>query len=105
MRNDAPIMLAEWAARVNAETRRVMGVSVGPELPERREARAYLAGLMTDEEAAACAAADVERVRAFCGHPDEEDDDGWPREAWAQAAREYHAERRGRVSLLDEGRP
>jgi hypothetical protein len=64
MRNEAPvIVLAEWAARVNAETRACMGVVVRPELPERQEARAYLAGLMSDQEAAACVAADLARVR------------------------------------------
>lgn len=68
MRNEAPVIVfAEWAARVNAETRRVMGVSVAPEIPERQEARAYLAGLMTDEQAAACVAADLERVRSLGG--------------------------------------
>jgi hypothetical protein len=106
MRNDAPIVLAVWAARVNAETRAFMGVVVGPELPEyspppdkfhrgRREARVYLDRLMSAEEAAACAAADVERVRAIRerGECPCEDDDGWDREAWAQAAREYHEAR------------
>jgi hypothetical protein len=85
-------------------TRRVMGVSVAPEIPERREARAYLVDLMSDQEAAACVAADLARVWALCGHLDE--NDGWERdrEAWANAAREYHRERGGRVSLLDEGR-
>lgn len=64
MRNEAPvIVLAEWAARLNAETRTCMGHSVAPEIPERQEARAYLAGLMSDQEAAACVAADLERVR------------------------------------------
>ena len=101
MRNDAPIVLAEWAAQTNAETRRLMGVSVAPEIPERQEARAYLSGLMSDEEAAAArVAADLERVWALCGPPpDEEDDDGWPREAWAAAAREYREDRGDRVSL------
>lgn len=34
MRNEAPvIVLAEWAARANAQTRRVMGVSVRPLFP------------------------------------------------------------------------
>lgn len=61
MRNDAPIVLAEWAARVNAETRTCMGVSVFPE--ECREAQAYLDGLMSDQEAAACVAADLAAVR------------------------------------------
>jgi hypothetical protein len=65
MRNDAPVVLAEWAARVNAETRAFMGVVVRPELPERQEARAYLAGLMSDQEAAACVAADLARVRVW----------------------------------------
>ena len=70
MRNEAPvIVLAEWAARVNAETRACMGVSVAPEIPERQEARAYLAGLMSDQEAAACVAADLARVRALGGRP------------------------------------
>jgi hypothetical protein len=83
MRNDAPIVLAEWAGRVNRETRATMGVSIGPELSEyspppdkihraRREARAYLTDLMSDEQAAACAAADLERVRAIREHPDDE---------------------------------
>jgi hypothetical protein len=63
MRNEAPvIVLAEWAAQTNAETRAFMGVSVTPEIPERQEARAYLAGFMSDDEAAACVAADLERV-------------------------------------------
>ena len=85
MRNEAPvIVLADWAARTNAETRRVMGVSVAPEISERQEARAYLDGLMTDREAAACAAADLARVWALCGQPDEQDDYRWPRELWAQ---------------------
>ena len=98
MRNEAPvIVLAEWAALANAETRACLGVSVTPEIPERQEARAYLAGLMSDQEAAARVAADLERVWALCGPPpDEEDDDGWPREAWANAAREYHNDRGGR---------
>ena len=59
MRNDAPSVLAEWAALANAETRRLMGVSVAPEIPERQEARAYLSGLLSDEEAAARVAADM----------------------------------------------
>lgn len=59
---------------------------------------------MTDEEATACVAADIERVRSLCGHQDEGDDGGWDREAWAQATRAYHEERGGRVSFLDEGR-
>jgi hypothetical protein len=53
-----------------------MRVVIGPELPAyssppdkfhraRREARAYLDGLMTDEEAAACVQADIEYVRAL----------------------------------------
>jgi hypothetical protein len=105
MRDEARVIqLDEWAARVNCETRRLMGVSVTPELPERQEARTYIAGLMTDEEAAARLAADLERVRALCGHPpDEEGDDGRPREAWAQAAREYHKLRGSRVSLAWAG--
>ena len=102
MHNDAPIVLAEWAAQANAETRRLMGVSVAPEIPERQEARAYLSGLLSDEEAAAArVAADLERVRALCGPPpDEEDDDGWPREAWAAAARDYRKDRRPGLARL-----
>ena len=99
MHNDAPIVLAEWAARTNAETRRVMGVSVAPEIPERQEARAYLAGLMSDEEAAAArVAADLERVRSLGGRPRDEDA-GLAREAWAAAARDYRKDRGDRVSL------
>jgi transposase len=101
MRNEAPvIVLAEWAARTNAESREAMGVSVGPEIPERRYARAYLADLMSDTEAAACVADDLARVWALCGHPDE-DDDGWDREAWASAAREYRKDRGNRPSLVE----
>jgi hypothetical protein len=46
---------------------------------------------------AACAAADVERVRALR-------EDCWDRdrESWARAALDYHKERAGRISLLDE---
>ena len=96
MRNEAPIIqLDAWAARTNAETRRLAG-SVAPE--ECIEARAYLDELMTDREAAACRASDLERVWALCA-PDEEDDHGWPRELWAQAAREYHKSRGNRVSI------
>jgi hypothetical protein len=69
MRNDAPSVLAEWAALANAETRRLMGVSVAPEIPERQEARAYLSGLLSDEEAAARVAADMERVRSLGERP------------------------------------
>lgn len=58
MRNEAPVIeLAEWAARLNAETRACMGVSVAP--AELLEARGYLDGLMSDEEAAARVAADL----------------------------------------------
>ena len=49
-----------------------MGVSVAPEIPERQEARAYLAGLMSDQEAAACVAADLARVRSLGGRPRDE---------------------------------
>jgi hypothetical protein len=102
MRSDAPIVLAEWAAQANAETRRLMGVSVAPEIPERQEARAYLSELLSDEEAAARVAADLAGARALCGHPpDEEDDGGWSREAWASAAREYHKDRGNRPSLVE----
>lgn len=99
MRNDAPSVLAEWAALANAETRACMGVSVAAEIPERREARAYLAGVMPDEEAAARVAADLERVRAIR----ERGDDGWERDrqSWADAAGEYHKERGNRVSLVE----
>ena len=114
MRNDAPvIILAEWAARVNAETRAFMGVVVGPELPEytpppdhkfhraRREARTYLAGLMDDDELAAAADSDLARV---C--PDAEDDgDPWNAPSWREAAVDYHKKRGGRVSIIDVGGP
>jgi hypothetical protein len=94
-------VLAEWAERVNTETRAFMRVSISPELPERQEARAYLSGFLNDEEAAARVAADLERVWALCGHQDEEDDDGWDREAWAAAGREYHRDRSNRVALVE----
>ena len=45
-------------------------------------------------------AADLARVWALCGQPDEQDDYRWPRELWAQAAREYHESRGSRVSLV-----
>ena len=87
MRDEARVIqLNEWAARTNAETRRVMGVSVVPE--ECRSARAYLAGLMTDEEAAARVAADVERVRAIR--------DPWSGPSWRDAAIEYREARGSR---------
>ena len=93
MRNDAPSVLAEWAERMNDETRAYMGVSTGPELPKyspppdkfhraRREARAYLDGLLSDEEAAACVAADLERVCAIRARVRSDcEDDGWDHDA------------------------
>jgi hypothetical protein len=95
MRNDAPIVLAEWAARMNAQTRACMGVVVRPELPERHEARAYLAGLMTDQEAAARVAADVERVRSLGGRPrDEYEGLSWSFAAACRAADEKQRRKR-----------
>jgi len=101
VRNDAPLILSEWAERVNDETRAFMGVVVG-KLPAyspppnkfhcaRREARVYLDGLLSGEEAAACVQADVERVRAM-----RERD-----AAWSAAARDYHKDRGNKVSLVE----
>lgn len=100
MRNDAPVVLAEWAAALNAETRTFMGVSVAPEIPERQEARAYLAGLMGDEEAAARVAADLERVHKFV----DISDDAWSAPSWREAALEYY-QKRGTRALIVESEP
>jgi predicted type IV restriction endonuclease len=72
--DEASLVRDEWADAANRETRRVMGVWIGEELAEylpppdaehrlRRWAQAYLSNLMTDEEEAACVAADLRRVR------------------------------------------
>jgi hypothetical protein len=99
MRNEAPvIVLAEWAAQANAETRIFMGVSVAPEIPERQEARAYLASFMSDEEAAACVSADLERVDQLKFEPIS--DDTWSAPSWHEAAVEYHQARGNRLSIV-----
>jgi hypothetical protein len=73
---EASLIPDEWADAASRETRRQMGVWTGEPLPaywppyspaavERAlaEARAVFDGLKTDEEAEACAAADMWRVR------------------------------------------
>jgi hypothetical protein len=80
--DEASLVPNEWDA-ANAETRRVMGVAIGPELAEyspppdkfrsaRRWAQEYLSVLMDDAEAAACAAADVKCVREILSEPNDE---------------------------------
>ena len=114
MRDEAQIVvLAEWAARVNAETRAAMGVVLGPELGEyspppdkfhrlRRWAQEYLSDLMDDTEAAACAAADVEYVRAL-RDPASWAEGLWSDPGWRDAAHEYHRDRAGRTLIDEEG--
>jgi hypothetical protein len=70
-----------------------MGVVIGPELPAYSPPPAD--GLLSEEMAAACAAADVERVRVFREREREED------KAWALAAREYHKQRAGRTLIVE----
>jgi hypothetical protein len=102
---------------INIETRRAMGVSTGPELasytpPPDAKLRllkwvqSYLSRfgyLMPAEEAAALAAADVRRVRAIRDLvPATSGEEFWSGPSWRDATIEYHKDRGGRVSLLDQ---
>ena len=98
MRDDGRIILAEWAWRTNAETRRVMGVSIS-ELPAPDAlvdprlvflARAWARFVLVE-----AGEMDLDEAATLLSEPGD-DWPGWDREAWASAAREYHANRRGR---------
>jgi hypothetical protein len=106
---EAAPLVPSWADATNAETRRQMGVAIGEELwdysspPDRvhalrRWARAYLSQLITDEEAAACVAADVVRAREILCERQRQG-----AAAFASVEALMHSLRERRTSALAEG--